>query len=268
MTDDTRTDASAPDPARGDAQALSADAVADWLRQHPEFFEGREALLADLVLPHGSDGTVSLVERQLGILRERNADMRGRLNELVRTARVNHRLFERTLELTVHLIEAEDTADLLHRFVDGLGAGFDVDATRVLAVDAGGLSPGVRGALPVTADADAREAAGNLMRPGRIVCGRLREAELAFLFGETSAVIASAAVMPVAVRGGTLLVALGSADADHFTPDMGTLFIRFLGDSLGRLLAREQRLEDAAARAAPAAAAADAAVRSGEPGAA
>ncbi|MDZ7825512.1 MAG: DUF484 family protein [Gammaproteobacteria bacterium] len=78
----------------------SAEAVADYLRDHPEFFLGRDALLADMILPHGSDGAISLVERQLQVLRERNDDMRRRLNDLVRDAQGSITAsFERTLAI-------------------------------------------------------------------------------------------------------------------------------------------------------------------------
>lgn len=238
MKDDNPATAAAAAPAgASENDAPSADAVADYLRQNPQFFIGRDALLVDMILPHASSGTISLVERQLSVLRDRNTDMRGRLNELVRTARVNHRIFERTLEITASIMEAADQADAARRLLEGLRSGFDVDAAMLHGIDAGSLAPELAEAMPVTGEARAREAVGNLLRPGRIICGLLRERELSFLFGDDAQRVASAAVMPIEVPGGMVLVALGSTDANHFTPDMGTLFIRFLGESLGRLLA-------------------------------
>lgn len=224
----------------------SAEAVADYLRDHPEFFLGRDALLADMVLPHGSEGAISLVERQVQVLRERNDDMRRRLNDLVRNARLNHRIFERTLAITASLIDAADEGEAARLLLEGLRADFDVDAAELHAVDAGGLSPRLTAVLPVTTESAAQDAVGNLMRPGRIICGVLRGSELAFLFGAGAPRIASAAVMPLEVPGGRLLIALGSSDADHFTPDMGTLFIRFLGDTLARMLRRDGQPSDRA----------------------
>lgn len=223
-----------------------ADQVADYLRDHPEFFIGRDALLTDLLLPHGSGGSVSLVERQLSLLRERNQGMRRRLNEMVRTARFNHRLFERTLELTLHLMETRGAEARLHSLGEGLTHGFDLDAVAMHGIEREGFPKSLRAAVPVTTEAAASEAVANLLRPGRIVCGLLREPELDFLFGEQQTKVASAAVMPVEVPGGLLLLALGSQDPNHFTPDMGTLFIRFLGDAIARLLEQEVAPPDAA----------------------
>lgn len=230
-------------PRAEDSISVSAEQVAEYLRDHPDFFTGREPLLMDLVLPHGSSGSVSLVERQLTLLRERNQGMRRRLNEMVRTARFNHRLFERTLELTLHLMETRGAGARLQQLAQGLRQGFDLDAVAMHAISREGFPPELAAelhtALPVTSEADAQPAVGNLLRPGRIVCGLLRQPELEFLFGEYEAEVASAAVMPVEIPGGLLLLALGSRDPDHFTPDMGTLFIRFLGDAIARLLAEE-----------------------------
>ncbi|MDZ7825511.1 MAG: DUF484 family protein [Gammaproteobacteria bacterium] len=65
-----------------------------------------------------------------------------------------------------------------------------------------------------------------MLRPGRIVCGRAARARSWLSCLPAAATdVASAAVMPVEVPGGLLLIALGSRDPDHFTPDMGTLFI-------------------------------------------
>lgn len=221
------------------AASLSAEEVAAYLHDHPEFFVGRDTLLGELILPHGSSGSVSLVERQLKVLRERNQSMRRRLNEMVRTARLNHRLFERTLELTLRLMETDGTEARLRRLEEGLTSGFELDAVAMHGIETEGFPPALHRAIAVTSEAEAQPTVGHLLRPGRIVCGLLREPELAFLFAGKETEIASAAVMPVEVPGGLLLLALGSRDPNHFTPDMGTLFVRFLGDAIARMLMQE-----------------------------
>jgi len=224
------------DAAAPQSTDLDADAIAAWLAEHPDFFVSREGLLADLKLPHASGEAVSLVERQLRVLRDRNADLHRRLRELTDAARANHRIYERTLEITSALVDAIDAQDLIRRLAEGLKSGFDVDATSVRVVDRGGLDPSLRSDA---IDAEAADGAtGALLGGGRIVCGVLRESELAFLFGGRAESVASAAVMPVEIRGGHVIVALGSSDADHFRPDMGTLFLSFLGDTVAQRLAQ------------------------------
>jgi uncharacterized protein YigA (DUF484 family) len=52
---------------------LTADIVSDYLREHPDFFEQHPDVLRDLKISHVGDGAVSLVERQVAVLRERNS---------------------------------------------------------------------------------------------------------------------------------------------------------------------------------------------------
>ena len=75
-------------------QELDAQQVADYLRRHPAFFAEYDELLPELIIPHQPGQAVSLVERQVKLLRERNIDVRHRLNQLMDVARENDRLFE------------------------------------------------------------------------------------------------------------------------------------------------------------------------------
>src|SRR5690625_5729921 len=84
-------------PPRHSHEKLTADAVADYLKNHPGFFQARDDLLLSLELTHPHGGAaISLLERQVSILRERNMAMRERLASLVDNARRNDRLFDQT----------------------------------------------------------------------------------------------------------------------------------------------------------------------------
>nr|GFB69300.1 probable diaminopimelate decarboxylase, chloroplastic [Tanacetum cinerariifolium] len=95
----TSTDTPSESPADNAVPALEAEAVAAWLQQHPDFFAEHDDLLTAMRIPHQRGDTVSLVERQLKILRERNIEMRHRLSQLMDVARDNDRLFEKTRRL-------------------------------------------------------------------------------------------------------------------------------------------------------------------------
>jgi len=91
---------------------ISAAAVEKYLTQHPEFFQGRNDLLANLKVPHASGQAVSLVEKQLGILRERNTELRNRLSQLIESARGNDRLFAHSRKLVLALLDCKSVAVL------------------------------------------------------------------------------------------------------------------------------------------------------------
>ena len=64
------------------------ESVVRYLQQHPDFFERNHAVLARLKLPHLRSGsTISLVERQVEVLRERQAAAEAKLADFVRVAR-------------------------------------------------------------------------------------------------------------------------------------------------------------------------------------
>src|SRR5690625_3667091 len=108
---------------RDKSSRLSADLVGEYLQEHRDFFVHNKHLLADLTLPHESGPAVSLVERQVSVLRERNMDMRHRLSKLLDNARENDKLFDKTKRLVLALIEGQDLGDI----VDALYYSFDND---------------------------------------------------------------------------------------------------------------------------------------------
>ena len=67
--------------------------IVEYLRRDREFFLRHRTLLGELDLPHTSGKTISLVEHQVAILRERNVESRRRLNELIQQANTNDTIF-------------------------------------------------------------------------------------------------------------------------------------------------------------------------------
>ena len=66
----------------------------DYLEANLDFFERHSELLSSLRLPHISGDAVSLVERQISILRQKDRKMEYRLEELIEVARINDALGE------------------------------------------------------------------------------------------------------------------------------------------------------------------------------
>ena len=100
---------------------LDSESVAAYLRQHPEFFVDHEELIPELRIPHQPGEAVSLVERQVKLLRERNIEMRHRLSQLMDVARDNDRLFDKTRRLVLDLLDAASLEELQRAVVDGVG---------------------------------------------------------------------------------------------------------------------------------------------------
>jgi hypothetical protein len=217
------------------SDALPSDeAVARFLRENPDYFQRYPGLLTLLELPHESGHAVSLVERQVALLRERNIDMRKRLTQLVGTATTNDNLFDKTRSLTLALLDATDLADLDGVIERSLRAGFRADDVGCFVAHPRPLSglSHIRGCqgpseLPML----------NLTQSTGTSCGPLRAEEYRRLFA-SDATEGSAALVQLRHRDLVGILAVGSRDSRRFSPDMGTLFVRYIGDVLARVLAR------------------------------
>ncbi|MFZ5723613.1 MAG: DUF484 family protein [Pseudomonadota bacterium] len=213
---------------------LSEEQVAKFLRSHPDFFATHPELLADLKIPHENGSAVSLVERQVSVLRERNVELRERLNGLLSIARDNDVIFEKTRALVLTLLEAQDLAAATQALSQSLLDDFGMAAMSVILFDAGVEAPPPRVQLVDAAAAESRM--GGLLKGRRVVCGVLRPEELAWAFGSAADAVGSAAIVPLVFHGNLGLLAIGARDPQHFKSGMDTLFVGHIGDVLARRL--------------------------------
>src|SRR5277367_3845237 len=120
-------------------EGLNDTTVAEYLQTYPDFFERNTALLAKLRLPHLRDvgATVSLVERQVEVLRERNQSLERKLKELVDVARANDTLADRIHRLSQRLIRAHGLAETIDAVETSLREDFDArNSVLVLFLEA------------------------------------------------------------------------------------------------------------------------------------
>lgn len=213
-----------------------AEQVLAYLARHPDFFLRHEAILAELELPHRAGAAVSLVERQVALLRERNIDSRQRLTRLIETARENDELFSKTRRLILALLEAESLERLAQVLVLGLRREFDVEHARLLLIE-DAASHWQQGGERIAREA-AEVTLNGVMRQDRPVSGPLRPLAREALFGAQGDEVLSSVVVTVAHAHPIAIVALGSPDARRFHGEMGTMFMELIGDVLQRLLPR------------------------------
>ncbi|MCB1631290.1 MAG: DUF484 family protein [Pseudomonadales bacterium] len=228
----------AVEPADNDA-GPDAQTVLEYLTRNPDFLLRHETLLAEIELPHRAGTAVSLVERQVKLLRERNIESRQRLTRLLETAHQNDQLFDKTRQLILMLLEADSLERLTQTLVLGLRREFDIEHVRLLLIeDAGTCWPD--SAERMRRD-DAEAALGGMLHQARPVAGPLRPAARELLFGSQATEVASALVVTIAKARPLAVLALGSSDVRRFHGEMGTLFAEFVGDVLQRLLPHWRR---------------------------
>ena len=205
--------------------ALDAEQVAAYLSQHPEFFVEHDELIPELRIPHQPGDAVSLVERQVRLLRERNIEMRHRLSQLMDVARENDRLFDKTRRLVLDLLDATSLEDVVSTVEDSLRHEFQVPYVSLILFSDSSVSVGRS-----VSSAEAHQAIGGLLSGGKTVCGVLRPHELA--------VLGSAAVVSLSFQGLHGVLAIGSPDPQHYKSSLGTLFLGYVAEVLARVLPR------------------------------
>ncbi|MGE8407183.1 MAG: DUF484 family protein [Pseudomonas sp.] len=236
MTDQPQAPAAEPNDidAEGSPPSVGAEAVAEYLRAHPTFFAEHDELLLELLIPHQRGDSVSLVERQLKLLRERNIEMRHRLSHLMDVARDNDRLFDKTRRLILDLLDADTLDAVVMAVEDRLRQDFKVPFVSLILFGENHAPVGRWVSV-----GDAQQAIGGLICGGKTVSGNLRDHELAFLFGEAQRQdVGSSAVATVENQGLHGVLAIGSRDPHHYKSTVGTLFLGYIAEVLGRVIPR------------------------------
>ena len=213
------------------------EAVARYLEDNPDYFLRHGEVLATLKIPHPeSGGAISLVERQVQVLREQNHRLQQQLRELVTIARENDVLGERLHRFAQAMIDAASLDDTLNTAQDLLRQEFKLDQVVIR--------------LQGTPEAAGRPEFSEENHPqlmlllkqfvrGRPVSGgTYDDTMMAYLFGEAAAEIKSTAMIALGGEAPRGVLCLGSQDALRFHPEMGTLYLVRLGELLVQALRR------------------------------
>ncbi len=219
------------------ALPLEEKSVADYLRDNPDFFQNNTSLLAALQVPHAVGPAVSLVEHQVKVLRDQNSQLKRKLMDLVHVARDNNRLNERMHQLTLGLINASSLEALLDTLRENLLVEFKADTVNLRL--AGLPEARARECAVDIFDTDSKELNHFevFLKSSRPQCGRFKQEQLQYLFGDQAQAIESVALIPLGPKISLGLLAIGSREASRFHPGMGTLFLTHLGELTGLLLA-------------------------------
>jgi len=210
------------------------DMVREFLRDNPRFLDDNPDILESLSLPHNSGNAVSLVERQVGVMRDRNKDMRNRLDNMLATAHDNDLLFEKTKRLVLNLLEAKNLPAMVETIYDSLGKDFEIDFYSLTLLGDEKSLP--RTMARVASVEKANEQVSTLIGSNRAVCGVLREEEMTFLFGEKGLQVGSVAAVPLRYNNLYGILAIGNADPNFYKSSMGTLFLSYIAEVVNRIL--------------------------------
>src|SRR3984957_9960316 len=189
--------------ARGiQAQQDEVEAVTRYLQQNPEFCENHLPLLARLRLPHArGSSTISLVERQVEVLRERHAALEQKLADFVTVARANDAVAEKLHRFTRRLLRAQTRQSAIDQLEASLREDFDSFHSVLVLIGAPDAVVPQRFVRLVSADEANLKSFESLFTSGKPRCGQARDSQREFLFGTDSPDIGSVALVPLGGPG-------------------------------------------------------------------
>jgi len=203
---------------------------ADILNRHPE-------LLKVLELAHQSGGAVSLIERQVAVLRSQLQEQEKRMLELMDVARDNERLSKIRHRLAVELFSSHDTDDVISTVLDTFKTELSADHAVVKLFTKDKEQVEQSAGLFVDVDDDALTAFKTMLQHKNTVCGRSTDEQKAYLFADKAEEIKSVAVIPLVAGANLGLIGLGANDAMRFNSSMGTDFLSHIGELVSASLA-------------------------------
>nr|WP_010444532.1 DUF484 family protein [Vibrio rotiferianus] len=203
-----------------EADALTAEAVAQYLKDHPDFFAQRPELIDCLSMPHADLGTVSLVHIQMNRQRQRIEELEEEITTLMSLAANNDRTFYEFMDLQGQILKCGDFKQV-------------IKAIELKAKDLG-----LRAYVRLLSQCDAstqlskenyQRFATNHLNGKEAYLGRLRKVDREALFGNMDVPeMGSYVVLPLVKKQTLGVLAFSSEEGGHFQPDMDTLFLRHL----------------------------------------
>ncbi|QGZ40701.1 hypothetical protein IP92_03591 [Pseudoduganella flava] len=215
---------------------LDSTAVAQYLTDHPHFFEEHANLLGDVRLSSPLTGrAVSLQERQMEVMREKYKALELRLAELKRHAQENQAIANRFHSWHQSLLRERDVAAMPRAVTEGLKDSFQVPAATLRLF---GVAPAYADEwFAAGVSEDARLFANSLQSP---YCGSNNDFE-AVRWLDDAAAIQSAVIVALrqpGTKGPAFgLLIMGSPDPERFTSLMATDFLVHIGETASVALA-------------------------------
>jgi len=235
---------------------LDDEDVLRFLAGNPEFFVNNQDILPRLRIPHESGKAVSLIEKQVSVLRGKCGTLENSLRDLIAVARENESLHQRLHLLLQEIISTRSLDQIVTLTRNSLRENFNADDVRILLIASKPKAPRktaskttgksttartrkqkpVEGMQIIAHDDPSIDLFDELFAGTDTLCGLPSEEQLACFVGQDCASIASAALIPLQYKNRLGVVMLTSRDESRFASGKGVMFLNQLGQLLSRRL--------------------------------
>ena len=203
--------------------------VRDYLSQNPDFFEQNPDVFEALNISHNSGKAISLVERQIDLMRDRNKDMATQIDQMQTTAKDNALLMEKTKRLVLNLVQAKDLTQLIKALSVSLKSDFSTEFFSLTLINDDIIA--AKTAANFVSKDEAKSIINDILTAQKAVCGA-REEELSLLFGNQAKDIGSILALPLKNSVTFGVLALGHRDPSFYSQEVVPVYIDYIGDLL------------------------------------
>lgn len=215
-------------------QAITDQQVIAFLQANPDFFQGKDDLVASLSVPHVTGPAISLIERQVEIHKDRNLELRQRLASLINNARKNDQLFENTKRLILSLLNARTLDDVQASLYDSLKNDFSIEFFQLRLFANSEIDTNI----DQIKDEELQQRTRRLFHGKTSICGELDDLQMELLFPQHGIEIGSAAATQLRLAGAGGVLSVGSKDPAYFRSSMDTLFLSYIGEAVSLIIGR------------------------------
>ena len=207
--------------------------VEEFLLLNPDFLSSNAHILNSLEIVHETGGAVSLIQKQVEILRKNYESTSGNLVQLLEIASTNEGIFDKTRKLILELIVCKNLTEIVFVTEETFIKDFQSDSCKILFFKDNTNLPKGR----VVDAKEAHKVIGSKYNASDIFCGPLNDKESSFIF-DKKAKIVDCVLVPIKNSDCPGVLALGSKSEDTYSKENDSLFLGFIAEALSKLIER------------------------------
>jgi len=215
-------------------------AIVQYLQEHKDFFQSKDDLVEKLTLTHPAGQAVSLIERQVDILRDKNTQLNKQLNDLFSIAKDNEHSTQKMHNLILSLLSCHHFHEVASLLQSRLVSEFSVVSVLLKLFSVDNLVLDSNSLICIDEQSAEAKILKKLIYKREPVCGYFKQLDNEELQTKQQIDIGSMAVMPLFVDKNNCfgVLVLGSEDKSHFRAESGTLFLKNLAEIVSYTLVK------------------------------
>jgi len=218
---------------------LKSEEVAQYLKNHPQFFSEYSDMLSNIYIPHPHSGRViPISERQTIALRDKNKALQDKFLELVKFGKENDIISQKMHDLTIMFLTFTDLSNFLNELNLILRDNFSISHTEIRLWNINFDSPEI--SKFISTHAEIHTITSNLIQP---YCGPQLPNEIKCWFSENTNHLHSFSMIPLKTNQTIGLLVLASEDHQRFHPKMETLYLKRLGEIISTFISRYNKTD-------------------------